>query len=157
MRADPARLRGIGASVLAGDRRVWRTAALCAIPLVLLVCFECARPRDYNTGTDSVEVHGYVASARARQEVCLGGLRIPAGTARLRLQVSSPTPERPALQLSLRLGARVLHSRVPRLAVRRSRASAVVFSIPRLPARPAANAGSLCLLAARAVSWGGIC
>jgi Predicted membrane protein (DUF2142) len=155
VRGDPARPRRIGASVFAGDRGVWRTAALCAVPLVLLVCFECTRPRDYNTGTDSVEVHGYVAPARARQEVCLGGLEVPAGTARLRFQLISRTPERPALELTLRLGGRALRSRLPRLAVRRSRASAVVFSIARLPARPAANAGSLCLRAEGPVSWGG--
>jgi Predicted membrane protein (DUF2142) len=154
VRADPARLRRLGAPVFAGDRRVWRTAALCALPLVLLVCFECARPRDYNTGTDNVELHGYVARAKARQVLCIPGLELPAGTARLRLQVISRTSERPALELRLRLGGHVLRSELP-LAARRNRASTAVFSIPQLPARPAATPGTLCLRAGGPVGWGG--
>ena len=56
-------LRRVPAAVFAGDPRVWRLAALFALPLALLVCFYCVRPQDYNTGTNSVEVHGYVARA----------------------------------------------------------------------------------------------
>jgi hypothetical protein len=143
------------AAVFAGERRVWRVAGLCAVPLALLVCFECARPRDYNTGTDSVEVHRYVAQAPARALVCIPGLQLPAGTARLRLKLISRTQKRPALHLSLKIGGRVLQSELGPLATRASRVSAAVFAIPQLPARPASTSASLCLVADGVVSWGG--
>ena len=54
-------------AVFAGDRRVWRMAAAIAVPLALLVIANCAVPRDYNTGTDSVESHEYVAHAAAHE------------------------------------------------------------------------------------------
>jgi Predicted membrane protein (DUF2142) len=143
------------AAVFAGDRRVWRVAVLCAVPVALLVCFECARPRDYNTGTDSVEVHGYVAEARPRQPVCVPGLQIPAETARLRFKLIARTPERPTLHLRLDLGGHVEHSALTPPAVGRGRASVAVFSIPKLPVRPASTPASVCLSADGVVSWGG--
>jgi hypothetical protein len=33
------------AAVLAGDRRVWRVAALCAVPFALVSAYYCLRPR----------------------------------------------------------------------------------------------------------------
>jgi hypothetical protein len=142
-------------AVFAGDRRVWRAAAICAVPLVLLICVEGARPRDYNTGTNSVEVHGYVAAARPRQPVCVPGLQLPAETARLRFKLISPGQERPALHLALYIGGRRVSSDLAPLAVDDSRTSAAVFSIPQLPARPASSPASICLTADGAVNWGG--
>jgi Predicted membrane protein (DUF2142) len=142
------------AAVLAGEGRVWRAAAIFALPLVLLVCFYCVRPRDYDTGTDSVEVHGYVAPAPVRQPVCVPGLQLPAGTARLRFRLSSRTQERPALHLALQIGGRTLHSDL-RPVVRGSRISTAVFAIPQLPARPSVTPASVCLTADDVVSWGG--
>src|SRR5271166_5874363 len=81
--------RGRWRAVFAGDPRVWRWAALLAVPLVALISFYWLAPRDYNTGTDSVEVQGYVALAPAGRSVCVPGLVIPPGTARLRLWLTS--------------------------------------------------------------------
>jgi len=145
----------IAATVFAGERRVWRVAGLCALALVLLMCFECARPRDYNAGTDSVEVHGYVARALPRQRVCVAGLQLPAGTARVRLRLSSPTPERPALHLALDVDGRNISSDLPRLVTSATRESTAVFAIPQLPSRPASEPASACLTADGGVSWGG--
>lgn len=98
-------LRRVTAVVLAGDARVWRVAAIAAIPLVALIAYYCLRPRDYYTGTNSVEAYTYIAEARAGEPVCVPGLEIPAGTARIRLQLISRTPARPALRMALHLGA----------------------------------------------------
>jgi hypothetical protein len=156
MRSAAARsVRRMPTAIFAGDRRVWRVAALVALPLVLLVCFYCLRPLDYHTGTDSVEVHGYVARARAHQPVCLSGLQLPAGTARLRFQLISRTQERPALHLALDIDRRTLRSDLRPLHVRGSRASVAVFAIPQLPARPSVTPASVCLTADDAVAWGG--
>jgi Predicted membrane protein (DUF2142) len=143
------------AAVFAGDRRVWRVAVLVAVPLVLVMCAYCALPRDYNTGTDSVEVNGFVTQSSPGQPVCISGLLVPADTARLRFKLISRTQERPALHLRLAIGGRTLRSGLPPLAVRGSRISVAVVPIPQLPARPAATPASLCLIADGLVSWGG--
>src|ERR1700726_1697679 len=84
-------LRGVAAVVLAGDRRVWRVALVAAVPLFALIVFYSLRPRDYYTGTNNVEVYSYIVEAPAGEPVCVPGLQIPAGTARLRLQILSRT------------------------------------------------------------------
>jgi len=89
--------------VFAGDARVWKIAALAAVPLVALVAFYCLRPRDYYTGTNSVEAYTYVAEAHPGEPVCVPGLEIPAGTARIRVQLISRTRARPALRMELHL------------------------------------------------------
>jgi hypothetical protein len=156
VRADPLRqLPRAWAAVFAGDRRVWRVAALCAVPFVLLVCLYCAQPRDYNTGTDSVEVHGFPARARADQALCVPDLLLPAGTARLRLELLSSARERPALHLMLEIAGRTLHRDLGRLALSGGAPSSAVFTIPRLPAQPAATPAAACVTADGVVSWGG--
>src|SRR2546425_431064 len=51
--------RRVLARVFAGDPRVWRLAAACALPLVALVCLYYAQPRDYDTGTNSVSAAAF--------------------------------------------------------------------------------------------------
>ena len=147
--------RRVVAVVFAGDRRVWRAAGLCAVPLVLLICAYCVAPRAYYTGTDNVEVYTYIAPAPAGARVCVPGLQIPAGTASLRLQLISRTTERPALHLTLREGASTLSSVLGPTAVAADRISAAIFSIPGLAARPAYAGASVCLTAGDLVNWGG--
>ncbi len=146
-------LRRIPAVVFAGDARVWRAALLTAVPLLLLTAFYCLRPRDYYTGTDNVEALTYVAEAPPGAPVCVPDLYLPAGTARLRLQVISRTRTRPALKLALRLGVRTIQSTLPPLIVPSNRISAAVFTIPA-PVRSEA-AASICLNASDVVNWGG--
>jgi hypothetical protein len=143
------------AVVFAGDRRVWRTAAVCAVPLLLLTAYYCLRPRSYYTGTDSVEVYSYVAQTPAGVPVCVPDLQLPAGTAVVRLSVISATRQRPALRMALRVAGQTIYSQLPSLHVGASRISAADFQIPQAPATPAVSAASLCLSADGVVNWGG--
>jgi hypothetical protein len=145
----------MGAAVFAGDRRVWRTAAIFAVPLVLLVCFYCVRPRDYYTGTNDVEVYTYVAQTPPHAPMCLRGLQIPAGTARLRLQLISRTQERPALHAALYLPGPAIHSDLSPVAVGANHISAARFAIPERPSAPSSTPATLCLTADDIVNWGG--
>src|SRR5581483_883159 len=97
-----AHLRRLPAAVFAGDRRVWRVAAIASLPFVLLTAFYCLRPRFYYTGTDSVEDQGAVAQLQAAAPVCVPGLLVPEGTATLRVQVFANGSQRPPLHLLLR-------------------------------------------------------
>ena len=148
-------LRRVPATVFAGDRRVWRTAAICAVPLVALVLFYCLRPRPYYTGTDSVESYSYVAQVKAGVPVCVPGLELPAGTGDVRLSVISQTRLRPALAMTLRVAGASIRSRLAALRVPPDRISNADFRIPLTPAHPSARAASLCVSAAGAVNWGG--
>jgi Dolichyl-phosphate-mannose-protein mannosyltransferase len=145
----------VPAAVFAGDRRVWRAAAIVAVPLLAVIVFYCVRPRFYFTGTDSVEDAGGAVAAGAGSPVCVPDLLLPADTAGVRLQVFSPTSERPALTLTLHVGTRTLASRLAPASVRPEHASNADFQIPETPAHPAASAASLCVRAAGAVHWGG--
>ncbi len=174
-------LRRVSAVLFAGDARVWKAAAVAAVPLLALIAWYCLRPRDYYTGTNSVEVYTYIAETPAGEPVCVPGLQVPAGTGRIRLQLISRTRMRPALHMALHLGApgpagqgassaadassehralrepgaRTIDSSLAPLAVPSDRVSAAVFTIPGLPERPAERPASLCLTAGDVVNWGG--
>jgi Predicted membrane protein (DUF2142) len=169
-------LRRVPAVLFAGDRRVWKAAAVTAVPLLALIAWYCLRPRDYYTGTDSVEAYTYIAETPAGEPVCVPGLRIPADTGRIRLQLISRTRTRPALHMALDLGgpgesgesgesgagrarggpgARTIDSSLAPVAVPPDRISDAVFTIPVLAAHPAERTASLCLTAGDVVNWGG--
>ena len=164
--------------MFAGDARVWRVAAIAAIPLVALIAFYCLRPREYYTGTNSVEAYTYIAEAGPGEPVCIPGLEIPPGTARIRLQLISRTRTRPALGMALRLdastesrtsdrgagsGARqvnvpsasTIDSALAPMTVPPNRVSAAVFTLPGLSSESAEHPASLCLTAGGLVNWGG--
>lgn len=157
---------------------MWKIAALAAVPFVVLIAFYCLRPRDYYTGTNSVEAYTYVAEAHASEPVCVPGLRIPAGTARIRLQLISRTRTRPALRMALHLdvstesragdggagsrarpvnvpGAETIDSALAPMTVPSNRVSAAVFTLPGLSAESSERIASLCLTAGGLVNWGG--
>ncbi len=165
--------------MFAGDRRVWRVAAIAAVPLLALIAYYCLRPREYYTGTNSVEAYTYVAEAGPGEPVCVPGLHIPAGTGRIRLQLISRTRTRPTLRLALRLDA-ATRSRAASRAVSGSaptpvnpltadtvvsvlspvrvpsdRVSAAVFTLPGLASASVERPASLCLTARGLVNWGG--
>jgi hypothetical protein len=157
-------VRRIAAVVFAGDRRVWKTAAIAAVPLLALLAFYCLRPRDYYTGTNSVEAYTYVAEAHPGEPVCVPGLEIPAHTARIRLQLVSRTRTRPALHVRLTLGAasagsaasaRTIDSSLAPVTVPSNRISAAVFTLPGLSAQRSERPASLCVTASGLVNWGG--
>jgi Predicted membrane protein (DUF2142) len=172
-----ARVRRVAAAVFAGDRHVWQMAALAAIPLLALLAYYCLRPRDYYTGTNSVEAYTYVAEAGPGEPVCVPGLEVPAGTARIRLQLISRTRSRPALSMALHLdvstesqasdpgaggsrranvpAAATIDSALAPVTVPSDRVSAAVFTLPGLSAETSERPASLCLTAGGLVNWGG--
>ncbi|HEX5223644.1 MAG TPA: phospholipid carrier-dependent glycosyltransferase [Solirubrobacteraceae bacterium] len=151
----PDPLRRTLAALFAGDRRVWRAAALCAVPFLLVMAYEGLRPRLYYTGTDNVEALSYVAQAPAGSRLCVPGLQVPAGTARVRLLLLSRTQQRPVVQAELTISGHRFASTVPG-AVVPGRISAVEVAIPRTPSRPATQPATLCASAAGdVVNWGG--
>lgn len=144
--------------MFAGDQRVWRVAAVAAVPVVALVAFYCLRPRDYYTGTNNVEAYTYIAQAAPGESACVSGLQIPPGTRRIRLQLISRTRLRPALKMALSLGGSRTHpidSELGPQPVPANRISGAVFTIPNLPIRQNNQPASLCLTAADVVNWGG--
>lgn len=143
------------AAVFAGDRRVWRVAAIVAVPLLALIAYYGLRPRFYLTGTDSVENHSSVVEVPAGAPVCATGLLLPARTAGVRLQVIAGGSERPALQLLLRAGAQTNRASLAAVGVRAHQISNADFAISETPRRPAAQPAALCLTATQPVRVGG--
>jgi hypothetical protein len=142
--------------LFAGDRRVWLAAAGVGVPLAALIGVWCAIPRDYYTGTNSVAVYTYVAQVPPGESMCLGGLNLPAGTARLKLTLISRTRVRPPLRFTLTLGNRVLPVTLPSQPVPPDRISAALVPVPQLGPRPFYVPASLCASAADLVNWGGV-
>jgi hypothetical protein len=143
------------AAVFAGERRVWRVAALAVVPLLLLAGFYCVRPRFYYTGTDSVENVARLVHAPPGRRLCAWGLELPAHTAFVRLQAYSPTVTRPALHLSLRVGARVIRSNLAPAQAPLNAPNNVDFPIPLAAEAPSARAASLCVISDGPIKWGG--
>lgn len=143
--------------MFAGDRRVWKAAALAAVPALALIAFYGLRPRFYYTGTNSVDERTFLTHIPAEAPVCAPTvLELPAGTAFVRLRLRSPTRERPALQLTLHVGSSTIHSALAPLHVASNRISNADFPIPKTPARPAARYASLCVQAGEGeVEWVG--
>ena len=114
-------------------------------------------PRDYYTGTNSVEALSYVAEAPPGEPACVPGLRIPAGTARIQVQLISQTRARPALQMALMLTGvrRTIEGRLRPVRVGANRVSTAVFAAPGLTGVRSETPASLCLRSAGAVNWGG--
>jgi hypothetical protein len=109
-----ARAHRIAAIVFAGDRRVWRTTALVAVPFLALLVYYCLRPNPYYTGTDSVEDYTYVVPTAPHQRVCVPDIELPANTAYVQLALISQTPARPQLNLTLRLSGRTIRASATR-------------------------------------------
>jgi hypothetical protein len=141
------------AAVLAGDRRVWRAAALCAVPFALISAYYCLRPRFYYTGSDSVEDVSFMRVA-AHVPICVPALELPARTAFVRLRVKSSTTRRPALALVLRVDGQKIGSQLPPMGVAAESPSNADFAIPLRPAEPAARTASLCVTADAPLRWG---
>jgi len=141
------------AAVFAGDRRVWRAAAVCAVPLVLVGVYYCVHPRFYYAGSNSVEDQSYMRVA-GHVPICVPALELPAGTAFVRLRVRSSTTARPALALTLRVRRRKIRSQLAQVGVTAQASSNADFAIPTTPAKPAASPASLCVSADGPLTWG---
>jgi hypothetical protein len=142
--------------VFAGDPRVWKAAAVVGVPLLALIAFYCLQPRDYYTGTNSVEPLSYVAPAQAGKQLCIPGLLIPDGTRRIQLQVISKTRQRPALRLRLRFAAGpTRESVVAAERVDAGRVSDPAFDVGAIGPGTAERPATACVSAAGEVNWGG--
>jgi hypothetical protein len=144
-------------AVFAGDPRIWRAAAIIALPLLALLAFHCLRPRPYFTGTDSVDETTFFSGAAAGAPICTPEvLELPGGTGFVRLRVRSRTRLRPKLQLTVRVASSTVHSTLPPQRVPADRISNADFPIPNTPARPEARLASLCASGSEAgVEWVG--
>ncbi len=141
--------------MLAGDRRVWRVAAITAVPLVVLMGYYCLKPRFYYMGTNSVEDYTYVVQTPAGAPVCVPDLQLPAKTAFVRLRVITPTRSRPGLRMVLREGEQTIATQLPPLLGPANRITNADFQIPITPSRPTAAQASLCVAAGGFVNWAG--
>lgn len=99
-------------------------------------------PRPFYTGTNSVRARGAVVDVAPGQRACVPLLRIPAGTARVQMEVLAGAL-RPPLEGTVLAGGRRHASRVPAADV--AGFSKVEFPIPRRPDAPEATDGSVCL------------
>lgn len=133
------------------------TAAVVVAPLLALLAFHWLRPRPYYLGTDSVSETTFIGPVAANVPVCSpDALELPAGTAILRLRVRSPTRLRPALALTVRIGASVVHSQLPPRRVSANRLSNADFPIPKTASTPSARYASLCVTASQGkLEWAG--
>ena len=139
---------------------MWKIAAAVALPMLGLIAYNVLKPREYYTGTNSVEAYTYIVETPANHRVCVPGLEIPAGTGQIRLMLISRTRTRPVLRMALHLttavsGRSTIESALAPTEVQPNRISAANFTIPRLPDRPSEAAASLCLTATDVVNWGG--
>ncbi len=141
--------------LLAGERRVWSAAGLVAVPLLLVIAVWSLVPRDYDTGTNSVEDRTYLALSAAGAPMCVGGLRIPGGTARIRMRVLSRTRERPALHLRLGEPGSTVRADLPPTRVEGDRVSTAIFAIPPVPSSVSSLPATACVTADDLVDWGG--
>jgi hypothetical protein len=146
--------RGLRA-LFAGDKRVWVAAAAVGVPLWIVIFVWCAVPRAYFTGTNSVNTYTFVAQTPAGTPMCVPGLEVPAGTARIQLDLISLTSERPALDAVVRIGGDTVTSDLPARLVSASRISSAYFPIPLTHGRASAQPGSICVRAGGFVNWGG--
>lgn len=84
---------GTDVDLTAASLRSVRLAVVAVgIVLAVLMAYELARPRDYMTGTNNAGSDGAVVHVAPNQELCVGGLSIPAGTGRLRLRLAPLGP-----------------------------------------------------------------
>ena len=123
--------------------------------MVLLVAYYCLRPREFYTGTDNVEAQGYIAETQAGEPICVPGLHIPSGTARIRMLLISSSRRRPALSMALseQGAAQPIESRLAPVTVPVNRVSAATFTVPT---RSRETPASICVTAASdAVNWAG--
>jgi hypothetical protein len=143
------------AAVFAGERRVWRVAAIAAVPFVLLTAYYCLRPRFYETGTDSVEDVSYLAHTQVGVPLCVYGLSLPADTERVALRAISHSGRLPAVSLLLDIAGHGISSQLPARAAPVGADVNVDFPIPRTPSSPQARSASLCVTSAGPLDWGG--
>jgi hypothetical protein len=141
-------LSPLAATIFAGDRRVWRWAALTGIPLIGLLVAWCAIPRPFYTGTDSVNDITISTPIKPSTRACIDGLQIPAGTQYLELALASGQNHGPLVHAALRTPQGTAHTLLigpPFIGA----AVHVSLRVPRLPAGASSEPARLCLRSSR--------
>jgi hypothetical protein len=95
----PARSRSGGASLRArlfpGDQRLWLCAAAVIGVGAIAILVALLVPRDYYTGTNSIRTRAFLVELKAGDRLCVPDVQVPAGTARIQMEmdtVGRPTP-----------------------------------------------------------------
>lgn len=132
-------------AVFAGDRRVWRWAAIAGLPLAAFVVVWCLVPRAYYTGTDSVNLYTVSTPIAAGRSGCAQGLNVPAGTHAIQLSVASGQLRRPRLTLTVTAGGRRETSSAAAAGVTPGVPARVSFPVTGLPSSGASVPVSVCV------------
>ncbi len=140
-----------------GPDRVTRRAVggVVLLALVLLGYF-VAVPRDYYTGTNAIRTRGFLIEAsRPGDETCFPGLKIPAKTGRIEMEIDTGGAARPALRVAITAGGRSTRARLPGAPAGREK---VAFPVQTTPGAPAEQPGQVCITNAGAgkVFFGGV-
>jgi 4-amino-4-deoxy-L-arabinose transferase-like glycosyltransferase len=143
------------AAVFAGDRRVWRVAALAAVPCVAITAYYCLRPRFYYTGTNSAEAVSYEQTTTTGTRLCIPGLQPPVGTAFIRLSSIFSTPTRSTLQFTLTARGHTVSATLPSQQGSPGRPSNADFPIPEIRPGEVPKRADLCVSSSGPVKWGG--
>ena len=150
--APPRTRRARGARVprpRAGDRRVWRAAAVAGAVWLVAVAVYVLVPREVYTGTNSVGPRTPVAELAAGDELCVPGQQLPAGTGRLHFWAGTPAGAAPAeLTVRIRSGGRTLTGTAPASALPADGALDVA-----LPTATRTAPAEVCFLAAGGAAW----
>jgi len=107
-----------------------------------LIVWQMLIPRPYFTGTDSVGVSSIVANVAPGQELCVGGLELPADTGAVRLVLFAP---RPTIEATITTISGSFKS-VSRVSAPTSAAQAAVQArIPTTPGQPVSRPATVCM------------
>ena len=134
--------RSVRARLFPGDPRVWRTASLVGGLLALAILVWLLVPTDFYTGTNSVRGRGVVTTVKGGHRLCVRGLLVPSGTARVQVQVMTKGP-RPELVGRMRVGGRTVTTHLPRDPAGGEKK--LELGAPGAPAGTRSAAGTLCL------------
>lgn len=135
---------------------VLRTSLLVGVPLTICVLVAAFWPQPYYTGTDSIRTRGFVQAVTPDESLCVRGLRLPAGTGLVELEILAGGPHRPAMRLALRspAGDTIARSRLPSATLPGPQTK-VAFPIAERPDSPDSVPVSACVTTDEALQFGG--
>lgn len=111
----PSRPARLVAWFFPGDRLVWRAGAVFVVIGACLLGWYALAPRPYLTGTTGSYTRSSVASLERGSRLCLPGLRLPADTRRIQLDLGGAGGPRgrPPATVVVSTGGREAKTRVP--------------------------------------------
>ena len=130
-----------------GDRRVWLWSLVALVPLLAILGYQIAKPRDYYTGTNSVGFRSIVGTLATKQRLCVPESEIPADTARVQFFYATNGPTRPPLSVTIDAGGSRIASGSLGPGAPTPLTRATIPISPAIPHTPAARVGTLCISA----------